>query len=34
MSKGVHDTERAQKALIKIEGKRLTYRPIDEAQDA
>ena len=34
VSKGVHDTERAQKALIKIEGKRLTYRRTDEAQDA
>ena len=34
VSKGIHDTERAQKALIKIEGTRLTYRRTDEAQDA
>ena len=31
MSKGIHDTERTQKALLKIEGKRLTYRRTDEA---
>lgn len=34
LSKGIHDTERTQKALLKIEGKRLTYRRTNEAQDA
>ena len=28
------DTARANKALSQIKGKRLTYRPTDEAQDA
>ena len=34
MSKGIDDTERTEKALLKIEGKRLTYRRTNEAQDA
>ena len=31
MSKGIDDTERTEKALLKIEGKRLTYRRTNEA---
>ena len=31
MSKGINDTERTEKALLKIEGKRLTYRRTNEA---
>lgn len=31
---GVDDTKRAEKALVAIRGKRLTYRRTDEAQDA
>lgn len=31
MSKGIDDTERTEKALLKIEGKRLTYRRTYEA---
>jgi transposase-like protein len=33
-SKGIDDSERTETALLKIEGKRLTYRRTDEAQDA
>lgn len=33
-SKGINDTMRTETALLKIEGKRLTYRRTDEAQDA
>lgn len=31
---GVHDQERAARALAQIGGKRLTYRPANKAQNA